>query len=460
MREKKFSFTGRAILAVVLALLIADGVMGLILHRQNRLTMKSMIDARILDIANTAADMLDGDALERLTAADADTPEYRAAYDALKVFQDNIALEYIYAINDNGDGTFSFSVDPSDDPGEFGSPVVATAALRKAATGVPAVDAKPYTDAWGSFYSAYSPVFNSRGAVAAIVGVDFSADWYDSQISNNTFTILVLSTFSVILGAGIAFLVTSRFRQRFTALSSELSDLAQDMEELTQELVRGAPERLGTAPAEPAQTEPKKGPDGDDEIAALGEEIRSMQQDLRGYIAYARAQVYVDALTGVGSKTAYLEMLQASQKHFDDGTAAFTVTIFDLNDLKGVNDNLGHEVGDIVIQDAARAISAAFGPDHLYRIGGDEFIAVRAHAGELELAKWTAALEHELAAANETTPDLPLSISWGSAVYDPAVDADYRAVFKRADDAMYEMKNAYYRRRGGRGGTVFPQKLG
>ena len=60
---------------------------------------------------------------------------------------------------------------------------------------------------------------------------------------------------------------------------------------------------------------------------------------------------------------------------------------------------------------------------------------------------------------NADNPEPPLAISWGSAVYDPATDADYRAVFKRADEAMYAMKNEYYRTHGGRGGTVITGRI-
>ena len=60
------------------------------------------------------------------------------------------------------DKEFVFSVDPTiEDPGEFGSPVMYTDALYKAANGTAAIDEEPYSDAWGKIYSAYSPVFDS-----------------------------------------------------------------------------------------------------------------------------------------------------------------------------------------------------------------------------------------------------------------------------------------------------------
>ena len=444
MLKKKISFTGKAVLAVILALLLADSVLGIVLIRQSRAGMKEMIDARMLDIANTAAAMVDGDTLKSLRAEDANSSLYRHIYNQLKLFQQNIALEYIYCIGIGADGSFTFSVDPAPDPGDFGSPVVVTPALIRASQGVASVDDEPYEDAWGSFYSAYSPIYDSRGNVAGLLAVDFDAHWYQEQLRRDTVIVLVLSTLSVLLGAGIAALVTRGLRRRFDRLGSELSGLAKDMEALTQEIARSA--RGGFRPEPGGGALPADDlPGSYDEIDALGGKIRSMQAGLRDYLAYAHARAYIDGLTGVGNKTAYLEMSGAMEQRIADGTAAFSLTIFDIDDLKGVNDNLGHEKGDSIICGAARAIAAGFGSEHLYRIGGDEFIAVRAGAGEAELAAWGAALEAELARVRAEAPDLPLAISWGSAVYDGALDPDYRSVFRRADEAMYSVKSERHR---------------
>ncbi len=445
-RRRTQSLTTQAVIILLAALLLADAMFGFVMLRHSRNSMTAMVHERMLDVADTAASIINGDDLAALTAADEGSEAYLRIYDTLLRFARNITLDYIYTVRCHPDGTFTFIVDPAEDATGFGTPVVATDALRSAAGGVSAVDDKPYTDIWGSFYSAYSPVFDSAGRVAGVVAVDFNADWFDAQFADSTRTILLVSALSLVLGVLIALLATGRLRRRFRELNGELSDLAADMEGLTREIE----ESKEDAPAPDAP--PPAAPDERDELAPLMEKIRQMHEELRGYIAYAKEQAYVDAMTGFGNKTAYLEMLKASEPHFSDGTAAFTLTIFDINDLKGVNDNYGHEVGDQVISDCAEAVRAAFGDDHAYRIGGDEFIIVRAHAGELDLAKWEAALEAEIRRRNaEIAGRAPeISISYGSAIYDPETDADYRAVFKRADEAMYRMKNEFYRRRGDR----------
>ena len=206
-------------------------LLGAVMINNSRSALKTLIQNRMLDIANTAADMLDGDVLMNIQVTDKGTPEYNKINDTLAVFQDNIDLKYIYCIRAASEKEFVFTVDPTiDDPGEFGDPIVYTDALYEASKGVASVDNEPYTDAWGKFYSAYSPVFDSKGQVAGIVAVDFDAEWYDSQIEKQSRSILLCCIVSVIIGVGLLLFATGRIgfhkidnlaNSMITALSSE-----------------------------------------------------------------------------------------------------------------------------------------------------------------------------------------------------------------------------------------------
>ncbi len=222
--------TGLAVRLVVIisALLVgANLLLGMVLMANSSASMKTLMSNRMLDISNTAADMLDGDELEKLTAEDKGTPEYQRVNDTLAYFQDNIELKYIYCITDKGDGNFVFSVDPTiEDPGVFGEPVVYTDALFKASNGTPAVDDKPYTDEWGSFYSAYSPVFDSKGHVAGIVAVDFDAAWYDWQITKQALVIFFGCFVAMIIGILLIVITSRRMRKMIT---SDINEQAHKM---------------------------------------------------------------------------------------------------------------------------------------------------------------------------------------------------------------------------------------
>ncbi len=90
---------------------------------------------------------------------------------------------------------------------------------------------------------------------------------------------------------------------------------------------------------------------------------------------------YSDGLTGLGNRTAYLEQLEAYASG-ETGISKLGIVFLDVNNLKKVNDNQGHEKGDELITVAARIISDSFGKlGKSYRIGGDEFCVLMTGLG-------------------------------------------------------------------------------
>lgn len=82
---------------------------------------------------------------------------------------------------------------------------------------------------------------------------------------------------------------------------------------------------------------------------------------------------YSDGLTGLGNRTAYLEQIEAHASG-ETGISQLGIVFLDVNNLKKVNDNQGHEKGDELITTASKIIANSFGKHgKSYRIGGDEF---------------------------------------------------------------------------------------
>ena len=139
MKKQRISVTTQALIMISALLLTFSILLGSMLLSRSKSLMKFLINQRMLDIANSSADMLDGDFLRTIREDDIGSPEFRKSYDTLKVFQDNIDLEYIYTVRDEGDGRFTFTVDPAEeDPGEYGEEIVVTPALLIAAQGTAA----------------------------------------------------------------------------------------------------------------------------------------------------------------------------------------------------------------------------------------------------------------------------------------------------------------------------------
>ena len=281
MAGKKLSLQTRAILLVSLFLITTYLALGAVLLLQSRKAMREQISGRMLDVVNSAAALLDGDVLDALTAEDAGTPEYQAVHDTLFHFLDNINLDYIYYVRDMGDGTFTFGIDPDPvAPAEFGSPVVYTDALYAASQGVPSVDKESYEDAWGRFYGAFCPVFNSDGKVAGIVTADFNADWYEAQLNRNQRTVLFTSALFLAISIAITLLLTRQFSREMEGIKKNLSDLAGDLDSLTREY-SDDPDQLRAPAAQDAH--------GDD-IQTLGRHISALRDDLRYYVSHSTTQ--------------------------------------------------------------------------------------------------------------------------------------------------------------------------
>ena len=438
MRYKNIS--GPWLYAALALLLAANVIMGIVLMMQSRQAMRTLIKKRMLDISDSAAALLDGDIMAELTANDNDTPEYKSQLKILRAFQDNIELAYIYGIHDDGGEHFSFTIDPSDDPGEFGEPIKTTEALINASKGKADADETPYEDRWGRFYSSYSPIYSSDGRIVGIVGVDFEAEWYEDQISRHLTTIVIVCGLSTAAGIVIALAITSRIRRRFRALYNEMDTLEKNVEGIAS-LIKF--DDVGNTAAHMIQNDIDSGET--DDVAAIGNRLRVIQSELKQYLDYVHSQAYTDAMTGVNNKTAYLAAVKRLNKQIADGNAEFAVAVFDINGLKTINDNFGHEYGDRLIIDTAIAIMNVFGRENVYRIGGDEFIAVLEKTTLDDIADLFSKLDKYLEAYNaDLRHSNPLTISKGADIFLSGSDTEYRQVFKQADQAMYRDKEEYY----------------
>ena len=447
--RKRITLTTQYIIIVCILLLAVNVTLSAVLLGQSSRSMKTMVRKHMASVADTAAASLDGDVLGTVTADDVagKTAAYHTIADTLAVIQraqQNSDIKYIYTTKKTADRQFVFVVDPDPiNPGDYGEDVVFTPAQETAWAGVSAVDEEAFEDEWGKFYTAWSPVKNSAGQVVGLVGVDFAADWYDAQVAKHTFSVVVVSVLSLLVGAVIMTLLTGQLRRRFRSLNAELSTLSGDVEKLSDEIkVRPGDE----------EKDEETATDGADTIGAIGHKIRVMQKQLRAYMQYVEEQAYTDSMTGVGNKTAYLARIKELGLEINAGTAAFAIAVFDINGLKSTNDNYGHECGDRIITDAAMVIRRVFPNEQIYRIGGDEFITVLGPTTEGELEGKFEELTAVVSGFNlhEKRYAMTLSFSWGGAVYQPGRDADFKEVFKRADQAMYRNKGEYYRQYGDR----------
>ncbi len=306
---------------------------------------------------------------------------------------------------------------------------------------------------WGWLCSAYSPVYDSNGELICTVGCDLDME----DVVNGRrlyFLFLIITTVLLII---IIHAVAVEFIHK--TVVSPLTRLTEGMKDF----------------------DPKEGVDyeeagvitvdvrSNDEIRDIYEETRSMQIRIIDHInsivqirrekemvedvvrnkeqeigAISR-KAYRDSLTGVGNKAAYTDKMKELDEGIHKGETEFAIVMLDINDLKTVNDTYGHKAGDLYIKGCCRIFCETFEHSPVYRIGGDEFVAVLTGSDYRERFTRLDEMTKKFAETEKNTSLdhwFRFSASAGMAELAPG-DRDTEAVFHRADQLMYENKQKH-----------------
>ena len=179
-----------------------------------------------------------------------------------------------------------------------------------------------------------------------------------------------------------------------------------------------------------------------DEVGELAVSLQQTVDCLRVYMERMSDLAYTDPLTSVKSKTAYTEEVRRINNNIENGFHQFGVVMFDLNGLKEVNDTYGHDMGDLYIKNACRLICVTYKHSPVYRIGGDEFIAIITGQDLLNSEKLIHMFYQRMEDANRNAKVAAekVSVAAGMAIFQEGTDVTYQSVFKRADEKMYQNK--------------------
>lgn len=139
-----------------------------------------------------------------------------------------------------------------------------------------------------------------------------------------------------------------------------------------------------------------------------------------------------DMLTGVRNRNSFREKLEELE-----GLAHPAGIVFgDVNGLKRANDEEGHMAGDRLLRRAARAMQQFWGDEFVYRVGGDEFVALLPDISECAFYRKFEEF-YDVMKAKEN-----MSLAFGAQW---AESGSYlNAAFNRADRKMYQDKKKHY----------------
>lgn len=163
------------------------------------------------------------------------------------------------------------------------------------------------------------------------------------------------------------------------------------------------------------------------------------------------AMARTDGLTGLPNRAAFEEALtQAGDVHHRYPEQHIGLFVLDANGLKQANDKYGHEAGDVLLIAIAEALlGCSRRSDRVFRLGGDEYAILVQQGDEQACKNLEQRLNEVLNAPGQwvTIPDghtnIPVSFAFGFASTD---ETAFNALFRTADERMYDNKQAHYRR--------------
>jgi diguanylate cyclase (GGDEF)-like protein len=157
-----------------------------------------------------------------------------------------------------------------------------------------------------------------------------------------------------------------------------------------------------------------------------------------------RREAILDPLTGLLNRSALAQRFAELNADSRDPQRAgkIGVLIGDLDHFKLVNDEHGHAVGDAVLKDVGYTLRKHLRAlDNVYRVGGEEFVVVLPGAGGVEGAREVAERLRTQVAASRPG-GLKITISFGAVASDGTAELDFDTLYRAADSALYEAKQA------------------
>jgi len=161
-----------------------------------------------------------------------------------------------------------------------------------------------------------------------------------------------------------------------------------------------------------------------------------------------RIMSITDQLTGIYNRRGFLTLAEQQIKVAERTQEGLLLLFADLDDMKMINDTMGHKKGDEALVDAARILKKVFrGSDIIARIGGDEFAVLALGASKDYPDALGQRLQHYIDLHNTRKKrGYDISMSIGMAYHDPEKPSTIDELMSRADELMYEQKKIKWAR--------------
>ena len=425
-------------------------------HFTIRRSMYRQYESRIGSILNYSQSLIDPDDLAECIRTGQESERFRATQLALDKIKEQTGVHYLYIIiplnTDKTDNIrnvmaaatqFEYENEPetlvclNGLTGDAYSPETAKKYLD--AYGNEADTYFENSTAFGNDYTGLRVLKDSKGEKVAALCADFDVEAIRKQLYDNILDILVIIVIIGLLFAS-AFIVWAD------------TNIIRPVRQL-EKGVRGLAEKShGQRNPDAMQLELPEIRTGN-EVESLAHASQNMFDDMREYVkdllkqekelAKLSTMANRDPLTRVGNRNAYESFAEALQLKMSEGPQEYAILVMDTNGLKRINDDHGHEKGDLYLLKACRFLCEIFRHTPVFRLGGDEFAAIMSGEDFRNRTELVKQIRRELAQAEADETSAPwerVSAAIGITDYDRKNDRTVKAVMERAEKIMREDK--------------------
>ena len=310
----------------------------------------------------------------------------------------------------------------------------------------PKVTFFPNDTEFGNIYTAIRPIFDSKGNPIAVL----CADVLISEINEGRLRFITISLLaglfaSMVLSAVMSYWLSQRVAAPIERLRNSATAFAREC--------HGSRELESLFFDDP-------GIHTQDEMEDLTKAVSSMCDDMKAYtkeliaadrkvgnltekVVQMDALAYTDTLTGAGNKAAYERLVTRIEWDLLAEKEKFAMVMVDLNYLKRINDNFGHDRGNQYIKRLYTILRENSETAKIFRIGGDEFVVIFHETACEEVNVYVDKVREEMKLTMQDSSLEPwerVSAAIGVCFYNHLRHSTVSDVFNEADAAMYQDK--------------------
>lgn len=199
-------------LTCILTVAISTFIALAIIYQGTHRLVFNQIRSQLLSIATTRAATIDGNMLEQWQNPEViNTPEYNKFLAQLRMGRNlhrrsDVYIGYMYVIRKNTTNKYVFIADAEEDPknaSHFGDSIIIEEESLDKLGKFPFVTSKAYKDPWGTWLTAYAPIYNKQKTLVGILGVDIGIDYIHTELHH-----LIFYGFLALFGAiGVSILI-------------------------------------------------------------------------------------------------------------------------------------------------------------------------------------------------------------------------------------------------------------